>query len=59
MAESTGEVEGTTAVKLADGTMCHAEVHWYEAHGISARELKIKRVLEIQSSELSHDSSSV
>jgi hypothetical protein len=39
--------------------MCHAEVHWYEAHGISARELKIKRVLEIQSSELSHDSSSV
>jgi len=28
--------------------MCHAEVHWYEAHGVGRRELKIKRILEIQ-----------
>jgi hypothetical protein len=24
------------------------EVHWYEAHGIGAKEFKIKRILEIQ-----------
>jgi hypothetical protein len=35
-------------VKLADGTMCRAELHWYETHGISAKEFKIKRILEIQ-----------
>jgi len=34
--------------KLADGTMRYAEVHWYEAHGVGAREFKIKRILEIQ-----------
>jgi hypothetical protein len=42
------KLKGTAAVKLADGTMCHAEVHWYEAHGTGAKELKIKRILEIQ-----------
>jgi len=40
--------KGTAVVELADGTMCHAEVHWYEAHGTGAREFKIKRILEIQ-----------
>lgn len=25
-----------------------SELHWYEAHGISAKEFKIKRILEIQ-----------
>jgi hypothetical protein len=42
------KLKGTATVKLADGTMCHAEVHWYEAHGIGTRELKIKRIMEIQ-----------
>lgn len=42
------KLKGTATVKLADGTMCYAEVHWYEAHGIGRRELKIKRILEIQ-----------
>jgi hypothetical protein len=42
------KLKGTAAVKLADGTMCYAEVHWYEAHGIGTREFKIKRILEIQ-----------
>jgi hypothetical protein len=40
--------KGTATVKIGDGTMCYAEVHWYEAHGIGTRELKIKRILEIQ-----------
>jgi hypothetical protein len=42
------KLKGTATVKLADGTMCYAEVHWYEAHGVGTRELKIKRILEIQ-----------
>ncbi|MGB8775105.1 MAG: hypothetical protein WCC78_13250 [Terriglobales bacterium] len=42
------KLKGIAAVELADGTMCHAEVHWYEAHGAGAKEFKIKRILEIQ-----------
>jgi hypothetical protein len=42
------KLKGTAQVKLADGTICHAEVHWYEAHGLGAKEFKIKRILEIQ-----------
>lgn len=42
------KLKGIATVELADGKMCHAEVHWYEAHGIGAREYKIKRILEIQ-----------
>ena len=38
------KLKGTTAIKLADGTMCHAEVLWYEAHGVGEREMKIKRI---------------
>jgi len=29
-----------SAVRLSDGTICNAEVHWYEAHGIGRKELK-------------------
>jgi hypothetical protein len=25
--------------------MCESEIHWYEAHGIGAKEYKIKRIL--------------
>jgi hypothetical protein len=42
------KLKGTAAIKLLDGTMCYAEVHWYEAHGVGKIELKIKRILEIQ-----------
>jgi hypothetical protein len=42
------KLKGTAVVKLADGTIGHAEVHWYEAHGIGPKEFKIKRILEIQ-----------
>jgi hypothetical protein len=42
------KLKGTVTVELTDGTICHAEVHWYEAHGVGKRELKIKRILEIQ-----------
>ena len=33
-------------VRLSDGFVCEAEVHWYEAAGIGRREMKIKRLLE-------------
>ena len=42
------KLKGTAVVQFADGTICHAEVHWYEAHGVGATEFKIKRILEIQ-----------
>jgi hypothetical protein len=38
--------KGTTMVRLADGTIRVAEVHWYEAHGIGRKEIKIKRFLD-------------
>ncbi len=39
------KMKGVAAVELADGTMCEAEIHWYEAHGIGKKEFKIKRVI--------------
>lgn len=34
--------KGIATVKLMDGSFRLAEVHWYEAHGIGKRDLKIK-----------------
>ena len=34
--------KGLATVRLLDGTIHRAEVHWYEAHGIGRREMKIK-----------------
>jgi hypothetical protein len=42
------KLKGTAMVQMADGTMCHAEVHWYQAHGVGGKEYKIKRILGIQ-----------
>ena len=38
------KLKGLTTVRLPDGTIHQAEVHWYEAHGIGKREIKIKRI---------------
>lgn len=38
--------KGTARVRLADGTIRLAEVHWYEAHGVGRKELKVKRIVE-------------
>ena len=38
--------KGIVTIRLADGTICKAELHWYEAHGIGKRELRVKRLLE-------------
>jgi hypothetical protein len=34
--------KGVATVRLIDGTVRKAEVHWYEAHGVGRREMKIK-----------------
>lgn len=40
------QVKGIAAVRLANGRVRIAEVHWYEAHGIGKRKMKIKRFIE-------------
>jgi hypothetical protein len=37
--------KGTARVRLANGNVVRAELHWYEATGIGRREFKIKRFL--------------
>ena len=37
--------KGVARVRLMDGEIVLAEVHWYEATGIGKREFKIKRLL--------------
>ncbi|CUU02188.1 hypothetical protein GBSOP10_101520 [Armatimonadetes bacterium GBS] len=39
------KMKGVAIIQLADGTICEAEIHWYEAHGIGRRDFKIKRVI--------------
>ena len=39
------KLKGIASVRLSDDTICKAEIHWYEAHGIGPREFKIKRIL--------------
>jgi hypothetical protein len=38
--------KGVTLVRLDDGTIHQAEVHWYEAHGIGKKEMKVKELLD-------------
>jgi hypothetical protein len=36
------KLKGVAKVRLTDGTIRLAELHWYEAHGIGKREFKLK-----------------
>ena len=38
--------KGVANVRLRDGTIRVAEVHWYEAHGIGRVRMKIKRYVD-------------
>lgn len=38
--------KGIATIKLPDGTIIRAELHWYEAAGIGKKELKVKRYLD-------------
>ena len=40
------KVKGLAAVVLSDGSRRRAELHWYEAHGIGKKRMKIKRFVD-------------
>ncbi|MGZ8405353.1 MAG: hypothetical protein ACXW38_06765 [Nitrospira sp.] len=40
------KLKGIARVRLANGIIRRAEVHWYEAHGIGRKKMKIKRLLD-------------
>ncbi len=39
------KLKGIATIQLEDRTVCEAEIHWYEAHGIGKKEIKIKYFL--------------
>ena len=51
--ESYGEgrwrkLKGVATIRLPNGRVRTAEIHWYEAHGIGKKDLKIKRYIRQQ-----------
>lgn len=40
------KLKGKAMVRLADGTVRRAELHWFEAHGIGKQKMRIKRFLD-------------
>jgi len=40
------KMKGIATVELPDGSICEAEIHWYEAHGIGRKDFKIKRLIK-------------
>lgn len=40
------KLKGNSTVRLPSGRVRHAELHWYEAHGIGKKDFKIKRYLD-------------
>ena len=40
------KLKGVGRVRLPDGYECDAELHWYEAHGIGKKEMKVKELLD-------------
>ncbi len=40
------KLKGVATVRLANGRIRMVELHWYEAHGVGKRKLKIKRYLD-------------
>jgi hypothetical protein len=40
------KLKGMAKVRLESGRICKAELHWYEAHGIGRKKIKIKRILD-------------
>ncbi len=40
------KMKGVAFIKLRNGRIHKAELHWYEAHGIGRKEYKRKRYLE-------------
>jgi hypothetical protein len=40
------KVKALATVELADGQIRSAEIHYYEAHGIGRKDVKVKRFLD-------------
>ena len=40
------KLKGVALVRLGNGEIRKAELHWYEAHGIGKKEIKRKRYLD-------------
>ena len=40
------KLKGFAVVRLQNGNIRKAELHWYEAHGIGKKKLKIKTLLD-------------
>ncbi|MDT5122438.1 MAG: hypothetical protein QOC96_1920 [Acidobacteriota bacterium] len=40
------KLKGVATVRLEDDTIHRVELHWYEAHGIGRKKLKIKEYLD-------------
>jgi hypothetical protein len=40
------KLKGFAVVRLQSGNIRKAELHWYEAHGVGKKKMKIKRLLD-------------
>ena len=40
------KLKGFAMVRLQSGNIRKAELHWYEAHGVDKKKMKIKRLLD-------------
>jgi hypothetical protein len=40
------KLKGVATIRLMSGRIRQAELHWYEAHGIGKKKIKIKRYLD-------------
>lgn len=39
-------MKGIALVKFPNGEVSEAELHWYQAHGVGRRKMKIKRIVD-------------
>jgi hypothetical protein len=40
------KLKGVGRVRLPDGSEHDAELHWYEAHGVGRKEMKVKQLFD-------------
>jgi hypothetical protein len=40
------KLKGIATIRLPNGRVRRAEIHWYEAHGIGKKDVKVKRYIE-------------
>jgi len=40
------KLKGIALVRLQNGSIRKAELHWYEAHGIGRKKIKIKKLMD-------------